>query len=73
MELANNVLIARQTAVLRRGVVLIGMSMLLGSHGCSAKHKTIKGRVAAFLQQVLPCLPMGVLGSTSGICVCGFY
>lgn len=45
-------------------VVLIWMSMFLGSHSCLATN-TLKGRIGDFLQLIEACLPMGVLLPTS--------
>lgn len=58
MELADQILITRQTVVAFRAVVLIRMYMLLGSHSCLATNAS-KGRAVDSLQQAEAGLPTG--------------
>lgn len=69
MELADHILITRQTAVAFRAVVLIQMYMFLGSHSCLATN-TSKGRAADSLQLVEAPLPTG--GPVADIFDCSF-
>lgn len=68
-ELADHILITRQTVVEFRAVVLTRMYILLGSHSCLATN-TSKGRAVDSLQQVEACLPTG--GSVAVIFECSF-
>ncbi|KAM7330087.1 hypothetical protein ACRRTK_011700 [Alexandromys fortis] len=69
VELADHILITRQTAVAFRAVVLIQMYMFLGSHSCLATN-TSKGRAADSLQLVEAPLPTG--GPVADIFDCSF-
>lgn len=69
MELADHILITRQTVAAFRAVVLIRMYTLLGSYSCLATN-TSKGKAADSLQQVEAGLP--IEGPVADISVCSF-